>query len=629
LSRRCLRVACRSVLTNQLGILSLVLFVLCACLTQASAQTPPKPSPTPAATPVKSQSEKPSAPLPVRTGTLKGRVIADDGRVLSNTMVMARAFSGTAAVKTSRVDAEGRFAFDELPAAVYLVNAAAPGYVDDSFSTTDPEQWPRYLIGSQLTVRLVKGGVITGRVTNSKGQPIVGIPVRATPLTGPTYFMSIHGIMGMAETDDRGIYRVYGLAPGQYSVETGGGGPFARFATTGFEREVPTFYPSSSYETAVPVTVRAGEEATGIDIRHKEILGHSISGTLSGKNDSVSLANAINVMLSHAGTTNIMAMAIVSTTEQVRSFHFDGLADGDYDLSGVFVTSLTESMAAGSRRVTVRGGDVTGIDLPIVSLSSIAGTIGLDPIATEAKCDKRGSESIEILVQTLRDDSIKSSAKLLATMFSAFSSSLSLKGDFSVRNLQPGRFRLAFKLPTDAWYVRAINLPTVRGAQSDVGTAAPGTAAGPGRAVGPGPKKFWLGTVTIKSGESISGVSILVGQDAAGLRGTLATSPDGSAITPGLRVHLVPAEREEAANVLRYFEAAVESGGSFAFTNVAPGRYLMIPRLEPPATTEGVSRPVALDPTLRAMLRREAETLNNIVELKPCQRVVDLALKRP
>jgi len=624
LSRRCVHIAnCSGVI--QISNLSLALVFLCACLIHAPGQTPPKPSPTPAATPVKSPSEKPNAPSTIPTGTVKGRVVADDGRVLSNTTVIARAVSGTAAIKTSRVDEEGRFALEELPAAVYLVNATAPGYVDESIAIGDPEQWPRYLIGSQLRIRLIKGGVITGRVTNSKGQPMVGIPVRATALTGPAFFMNLQGIMGMAETDDRGIYRVYGLAPGQYSVETGGGGPFA---SSGLERDVPTYYPSSNYETAVPVTVRAGEEAAGIDIRYKEIAGHSVSGTLSGKGD-VSAAQAINVILTHAGTTSLVAMAMVSPTEQVRSFNFDGMADGEYDVSAVFVTNLSETMSAGSRRVTVRGGDVTGIDLAIVPLASIAGTIGLDPIAPEAKCDKRGSESIEILIQTLRDDSIKSSAKLLATMFSAFSSSLSLKGDFSIRNLQPGRFRLAFKLPTDAWYVRAINLPTPRAAQSDVSAADRIAVSGQGRAAGPLPKKIWPGTLTIKSGESVTGVSILVGQDAAGLRGNLSTTPDGSAITPGLRVHLVPAERDEAANVLRYFEAAVESNGSFAFTNIAPGRYFIIPRPETPVTSERVSRPVAFDFTARATLRREAETLNNTVELKPCQRVVDLVLKRP
>ena len=414
MSRHCIQVLNRPGRTS--CFLGLVLFFLGASPTLAPGQTPPKPSPAPAASPVKSRNEKPNAPSTIPTGTVRGRVIADDGRVLSNTTVVARAVSGAAAVKASPVDAEGRFTLDDL-------------------------------------------------------------------------------------------------------------------------------------------------------------------------------------------------------------------ADGEYDVSAVFATNPTETMAAGSRRVTVRGGDVTGIELLLVQLGSIAGTIALDPIAPEARCDKRGSESIEILVQTLRDDSIKSSAKLLATMFSAFSSSLGIKGDFSIRNLQPGKFRFAIKVPTEAWYVRAINLPGVRGAQSDVAPADRVAASGQTRAAVPVPTKFWPGTFAIKSAESVNGISILVGQDAASLRGNLSTTPEGSATTPGLLVHLVPAERDEAGNVLRYFEAPVESDGSFAFTSLAPGRYLMIPRLEPPATTKGIQRPVALDATVRAALRREAETSNNIVELKPCQRVVDFALK--
>jgi carboxypeptidase family protein len=611
---------------TQVGVLFLVLFFLFTCSIVAQTQTPPRSSPSPAATPGKSQSEKPNAPSIIPTGTIKGRVIADDGRVMSNATVIARAANSAAAFKSSRVDAEGRFTLDELPAAVYVVYAMAPGYVDESMSAGDPEQWPRYLIGSQVRIRLVKGGVITGSVTNSKGQTVVGIPIRAAPIKGMNFFANFQGATGMSETDDRGIYRIYGLPPGQYTVEAGGGGPFGRFSSTGFDLDVPTYYPSSTRDTAVPVAVRAGEEATGIDIRHKATAGHSISGTVSGKSDAVS-ANPISVLLSHAGTTNIAGMSIASMTEPGRSFGFDGVADGEYDLFAVFMTSPTDNAAAGSRRLTVAGGDVTGVELAMNPLGSIAGTIKLDTIAPEAKCDKRGSQPIEIVIRVRGDDPKKSGNKVLATMFSAFSSTLSLNGDFSVRNLEPGTFLFGVKLPTDAWYVRAINPPTGRGAQSAAATADQSPASGPGRASNPGPAKFWPGTVAIKAGERISGVSILVGQDAAGLRGKIAATPEGNDITPGLRVHLVPAEREEAGSVLRYFEATVESNGSFAFTNIAPGRYFVIPRLETPSTTETAPRPVALDATARAALRREAETLNNVVELKPCQRVVDLALK--
>jgi hypothetical protein len=97
-------------------------------------------------------------------------------------------------------------------------------------------------------------------------------------------------------------------------------------------------------------------------------------------------------------------------------------------------------------------------------------------------------------------------------------------------------------------------------------------------------------------------------------------------IPQNLRVHLVPAETAEAQNVLRYFEGAVERDGNFALTNLAPGRYFMLPRISPSAGTDEKPRPTALDPTERATLRREAEAANNVLELKPCQRATDVSL---
>ena len=121
----------------------------------------------------------------------------------------------------------------------------------------------------------------------------------------------------------------------------------------------------------------------------------------------------------------------------------------------------------------------------------------------------------------------------------------------------------------------------------------------------------------------------MVGQDAAGLRGRVAVTPE-TAIPAGLRVHLIPEERERVDNILRYSETLVSADGSFAFTNLAPGRYFVVARIEPPGETQSTPpRPSAWDPTARIKLRREAEAANKVVELKPCQRLVDytLALK--
>ena len=58
-------------------------------------------------------------------------------------------------------------------------------------------------------------------------------------------------------TDDRGIYRAYGLQPGVYivSIDSGDGlQPSARH------------YPSATRDTATEINVRSGEEVSGVDI---------------------------------------------------------------------------------------------------------------------------------------------------------------------------------------------------------------------------------------------------------------------------------------------------------------------------------------------------------------------------
>lgn len=107
----------------------------------------------------------------------------------------------------------------------------------------------------------------------------------------------------------------------------------------------------------------------------------------------------------------------------------------------------------------------------------------------------------------------------------------------------------------------------------------------------------------------------------------MAVTPEGTAVPADLHVHLVPADRERTNDVLRYSETTVMSDGSFAFSNIAPGRYFIVSRIEPGAETQGTSLgPSAWDRTARAKLRQEAEAAKVVVELKACQRLNDYPL---
>lgn len=581
------------------------------------AQTPQT---TPSVVPTGAPGQKPESTPTPPTGTIKGRLVADDGQPLMNANVMVQSLTTPPAVKPTSVDSDGRFVFEELTPAAYLIVATAPGYVDQSMSLGDPTEWPRHLIGSNARITMTRGGVITGLVTNAKGEPVVGVPVHATIMNAAPSITSFFLGSGTSETDDRGIYRLYGLLPGQYIVSAGGAGQFGDFSANGFDNDVPSYYPSSTRDTGVPVSVRSGDETSGIDIKYKGTEGHSISGTVVGNIEASPQGGAVTIFMAHAGSTTVLSLEIAAITDPRRAFSFNGVADGDYDLFASYLASQTEGAVVGTKRVTVRNGDVTGVELRLAPLASITGTIALNPIKPEDKCDKRGSQVIETIPNLARDDPKKSGSQSMIAMLSGGLATLNEKGEFAMRNLEAGKYRLEIKLPSESWYVSAINLPSAAAPATPQTRPTSGTPASPSL-------NGWQGTVTIKPGEKLSGVSVMVGQDAAGLRGRFGTQ--GVPIREGTRVYLVPVEREQANNVLRYSEIVVDRDGSFALTNIAPGRYFILARIEPPTEIDidARPRPLAWDATARAKLRLEAETANTIVELKPCERVVDYTLK--
>ena len=547
------------------------------------------------------------------SGIIKGRIVISGGRAPKNTVVSIRSLNSTSGgPRMTRVDSEGRFTFDGLRAGVYNILATAPGFIDENLATADMSAWPRHFPGAQVTIRMVKGGVITGTIKDQKGDPVVGVNVRAVQIGDQQSLMArFSGESHQVETDDRGIYRIYGLPAGEYLVAAGGRRTFGQFFSTNFDLDAPTYYPSSNRDTAVPVSVRSAEEAAGIDIRYRSAVGYSISGTLRHTIDSSSRMNISSISLFDLKTNSMVSLSSNNMNSSTHPFKFDGLADGEYELLASFFSRADTNWAAGTKRVTVSGADVTGVELSISTLSSIEGSIKLEP--TAEKCDKRGSQIVEMLLYATRESTGRTDASRLRSMYT-MNGAVNSNGTFRTRNLEPGRFRFVFHLPTDAWYLHDIQLPASQSSK----TTAQASAA---RKTVP-----WQGTGIIRPGEDLRDVVITIGQDAAGLSGSV-TLPKGlSSVPEGLQVHLVPVDREQANNVLRYYETLVQRDGLFTLSHIAPGRYFTVTRIQPPAPTKESQRPEAWDAAKRAELRRLAELSKDMIELKSCQKVNDHVL---
>src|SRR5262249_9553905 len=219
-------------------------------------------------------------------GTITGRVVNDEGAGMPNvTVVISRAQAGRRAASprgNTRVvtDKDGNFRGAGLSPGLYEVDVLrVKEYVMRPLTEAESRERRYYRVGDSVTITLVKGGVITGRVTNSDGQPVVGVDVSATMVRDTEgYSVRDEPEGDNRMTDDRGIYRIFGLRPGSYIVGTSGSMSDAHFSP--YAGSAMTYHPSSTHDTAAEVAVASGAEASGIDIQFRGGSGYVVSGTV-------------------------------------------------------------------------------------------------------------------------------------------------------------------------------------------------------------------------------------------------------------------------------------------------------------------------------------------------------------
>ncbi len=365
-------------------------------------------------------------------------------------------------------DASGSFKLDNLAPGLYIVNAIVRGHVPDPNEYPSGRPWPLHRPGDSVTIRLVKGGVVTGTVTDANGEPLVAMSVRAfivRDLEGDTSTAGYS--LGEDQTDDRGVYRIYGLRQGVYVVVAGvdtGRPSRGPASVTPYEYDAPTFYPSGTRDTATEVTVRAGQDTAGIDIRHRGERGRRITGTVTSAQTGSRFETGAIVVLTHAPTGTQLSFTPVRPGDGERSFSFEAVADGEYEVQARLGDIGQYLGTSESRRVVVSGADATGIRLTLAPLASLDGSLVVEPSGeaerAKAECKGRGSNMLpqESIVTALHEDlSKRNQGARRATLRRETVPNSS--GSFTLRGLEAGRYRLDLRLADDNWYVREVQLP--------------------------------------------------------------------------------------------------------------------------------------------------------------------------
>ena len=363
------------------------------------------------------------AQVPPGTGVIAGRVVAaDTARPLKHARVTVSGGGGRQSRSTT-TDEQGHFEITDLAGGTYTITAARNGFVNAIYGQKRPLQagTPVDLSdGQQLTnidLRLIRGGVITGHVVDEDGDPL------ARALVTVQRYQYVNGERqltpaGMDQSDDRGAYRVFGLPPGEYFVSAnaaslfeilgrgipalagimggapGQGGPGGRGGRGGFpgipatsdDAEptgyAPTYYPGViSAAEAGKITVGPGQEVTGIDFQVQLVATATVSGLVTGADGPVP------VMLIPTDAGGMIR------AEMLRG---SAAADGAFSIPNVPPGRYTAAARSGGRwddpkmgtvPLTVSGQNVSGVTIALQDGVTVSGNITVESSGTPAPAD--------------------------------------------------------------------------------------------------------------------------------------------------------------------------------------------------------------------------------------------------
>lgn len=312
-----------------------------------------------------------------KSASISGRVTIG-GKGAAGITVVAAVRRSPFEVKTvakTTTDDDGNYRLTGLTVGHFAIIPVARAFVVSSADAyKQPEQKVNVAEGESITkidFALVRGGVITGRITDAEGNPLIGEPVSVVlkdalntsrPMT--PFDRSSH------QTDDRGIYRIYGLGAGSYTVSVGQvttGGDAGNIMGMGRGQHVKTFYPGVQEESkATIVEVKEAAEVTGIDITPgKSAEGFSVSGRAI---DAESGQPVANVFVGYSAKTDanqpMGGMSFGGRTDANGKFRLEGLQPGRYE---AFTIGFEANNNSYSDRAPfdISEGNVTGIEIKV------------------------------------------------------------------------------------------------------------------------------------------------------------------------------------------------------------------------------------------------------------------------
>ena len=428
-------------------------------------------------------------------------------------------------------DQDGNYRITNVPAGSFEIMPVAPGYV-----ALDFEGRKSLIVNKGETIEnidfaLARGGVITGKVTDADGRPVIEEPIFVVPVTPtPTQY----GYMpARGATDDRGIYRIYGLAQGQYRVAAGqdNSGFFGHMQSL-YKR---AYHPDvADFAQAAIIELAEGGEATNVDITlGRPGTTYTASGRIVDGDTGKPIANVPYGMMQFLkeNYTSSSFSGLVSNSQ--GEFRLQGLTPGKY---AVFVSSQANATwRAEAVRFEVIDQDVTGLQIKTTkSGASVSGVVvveGADDKTVQAMLSKT-----ELHAQVLKERGDDSAPSV----------TLNPDGSFRFMSLPPGLTMFYLSSRSRELYIARVERDGV----------------------------VQRGGIDLKDGEQVTGVRIVVAYGNATLRGVIKFENGSPPPGDRLYVNLVRVlEDANAISVSSNGQPRVDARGQFLAEGLMPGTY--------------------------------------------------------
>jgi len=499
-----------------------------------------------AATPMRGQTSAPKG----APGSITGRVTGGGDKALPGVPVVlfsAEPSSRFKVLARATTDAEGRFTLNNIAAGRYSVLPVAPDKVVPDSSGWPPGKPVTLAAGEHaegFDFQITKGGVITGRITDADGNPVIGENIHLEPLDNNNQPRSLgYNFRPGMETDDRGIYRIYGLAGGRYRVGAGDdptGEGFRMGGRRGFHMRV--YYPNVSDKAeAKIIDVAEGSEATEIDITLGPLAQtYKVSGrVVNAESDRpvAGLTLGYGKIAKEGQRLNSFGFGMGMGTNARGEFSIDNVLPGRY---GTFVSTRdnNDGLYSDTAIFEVTDRDVTGIEVKVHTGVTISGSI-----VVEGASDR--SLVARLMTQISLSAHTEEPGQTVAPRWSP--TKVSADGSFRLIGVRPGKVRIGM-----GGYPPVKGLTHVRVEHNGVDQK---------------------DGMDVAAGDQVAGVRVVVAYGTGMLRGQV--NVVGGVLPEGVRM-IVHARRQDSNSSQFKQFIEVDARGRFLIEGLAAGEYELV-----------------------------------------------------